>query len=197
MINDQDAQAVVAALELACLRSGLTASALARALGTSPSRFSTYCSGKVVPSAAFFLRATRVAAALGAAHDDDLPTSHAAGLAVAGAVRVGHHEAAIGHASFAHDQLDDLLRQRPARAAAWDAAPATGSVEWDTLLAAVATRVFERHHLPAPWWCRRPPLSEDWFPSVPPRSTAAQIAADTPDWLAARRIFISEEQFNR
>jgi len=43
-------------LRFAVARSGLTQAAFARRLGTSPSRLSTYLSGKVMPSAEFVLR---------------------------------------------------------------------------------------------------------------------------------------------
>ena len=42
-------------------RSGLTRAAFAEAVGTSASRFSTYLSGRVVPSAAMLVRIERVA----------------------------------------------------------------------------------------------------------------------------------------
>jgi DNA-binding transcriptional regulator YiaG len=42
-------------------RSGLTAAQFARRLGTSPSRMSTYLTGKVVPSAALLVRAETIA----------------------------------------------------------------------------------------------------------------------------------------
>jgi len=44
-------------------RSGLTASEFAERIGTSPSRFSTYQSGKVMPSAGLLLRMQRIAEA--------------------------------------------------------------------------------------------------------------------------------------
>jgi len=44
-------------------KSGLSRSAFASRIGTSPSRLSTYASGKVTPSAALMLRMRRVAAA--------------------------------------------------------------------------------------------------------------------------------------
>lgn len=43
--------------------SGLSREAFARAIGTSRSRLSTYCSGRVTPSAALMLRMERLAAA--------------------------------------------------------------------------------------------------------------------------------------
>jgi DNA-binding transcriptional regulator YiaG len=49
------------AVESAWRRSGLTRHHFARALGTSPSRLSTYLSGSVVPSAAMLVRMGRIA----------------------------------------------------------------------------------------------------------------------------------------
>lgn len=54
-------------------RSGLTAADFAALLGTSPSRLSTYLSGKVVPSAALLVRAERVAGAEPTAHHLPMP----------------------------------------------------------------------------------------------------------------------------
>jgi hypothetical protein len=49
---------------------GLSAGEFARLLGTSPSRMSTYLSGKVTPSAALMVRARRVASGAGGLHHD-------------------------------------------------------------------------------------------------------------------------------
>lgn len=46
--------------------SGLTAAAFADAIGTSPSRLSTYAGGRVVPSAALLVRMERLAASVDA-----------------------------------------------------------------------------------------------------------------------------------
>ncbi len=48
-------------LSVLVAESGLTAAEFAARLGTSPSRLSTYLSGKVVPSAALVVRAERIA----------------------------------------------------------------------------------------------------------------------------------------
>lgn len=54
---EADERAEVAArVRSAIAASGLTAAAFADAIGTSPSRLSTYASGRVVPSAALLLR---------------------------------------------------------------------------------------------------------------------------------------------
>ena len=49
---DQDTEAVMERLEDALSKSGLSLRQFARALGTSPSRFFAYRSGKTAPSAA-------------------------------------------------------------------------------------------------------------------------------------------------
>lgn len=60
----RDERDEVAAMVGACIAgSGLSRAAFAREIGTSPSRLSTYESGKVVPSAALLLRMTRVSGA--------------------------------------------------------------------------------------------------------------------------------------
>lgn len=60
---EADERAEVAArVRSAIDASGLTAAAFADAIGTSPSRLSTYASGRVVPSAALLLRMERRAA---------------------------------------------------------------------------------------------------------------------------------------
>ncbi|MFM9125265.1 MAG: helix-turn-helix domain-containing protein [Actinomycetota bacterium] len=49
-------------MRAAIAASGMTAAAFADAIGTSPSRLSTYASGRVVPSAALRVRRERRAA---------------------------------------------------------------------------------------------------------------------------------------
>ena len=51
-------------IRLALERSGLPAGEFARRIGTSPSRFSTYVSGRVIPSAALMVRIEAAADAL-------------------------------------------------------------------------------------------------------------------------------------
>jgi DNA-binding transcriptional regulator YiaG len=52
---------VAAAIQEAIERSGLSQAEFASRIGTSPSRLSTYASGKVTPSAALMIRISRVA----------------------------------------------------------------------------------------------------------------------------------------
>lgn len=56
-----DRAAVAARIRNAVVGSGLTNAEFARLVGTSASRFSTYLSGKVMPSAAMLVRIERVA----------------------------------------------------------------------------------------------------------------------------------------
>ncbi|MDO8147826.1 MULTISPECIES: helix-turn-helix transcriptional regulator [unclassified Isoptericola] len=59
--RESDRAAVARSLREHVRRSGLTAQELAAAVGTSPSRLSTYLSGRVVPSAAIARRIARTA----------------------------------------------------------------------------------------------------------------------------------------
>lgn len=59
--EDEDRLEVGRRVQAAITRSGLTQAEFALAVGTSPSRLSTYASGKVTPSAALLLRIERVA----------------------------------------------------------------------------------------------------------------------------------------
>jgi len=55
-----DRETVVTRLQQSVRRSGLSSADLASRVGTSPSRLSTYLSGKVMPSAAMMVRIERV-----------------------------------------------------------------------------------------------------------------------------------------
>lgn len=69
---DCDTRAVVDALDAAREQSGLTNAEFARAVGTSPSRYSMYRTGKVAPAATFLVRALRIAKALAAADREEI-----------------------------------------------------------------------------------------------------------------------------
>lgn len=66
-VQAADQQAVATRVKAAITRSGLTARDFARECGTSPTRLSTYRSGRVQPSAAMLVRIERVADRLAAA----------------------------------------------------------------------------------------------------------------------------------
>ena len=58
--EDAERQEVTQDLAAYLTRSGLTRAEFAQQLGTSPSRLSTYLTGKVVPSAVMMVRARRL-----------------------------------------------------------------------------------------------------------------------------------------
>jgi DNA-binding transcriptional regulator YiaG len=60
--EDQEREQVAAEVRDAIARSGLSRSEFASRIGTSPSRLSTYATGKVTPSAALMIRMRKVAA---------------------------------------------------------------------------------------------------------------------------------------
>ena len=86
---DADIRAVVEGLGEALSGSGLTQAEFAAALGTSASRFSAYRAGKTVPSAAFYLRALRLAASLKAARERGWMTPQSAAREIHRALRQG------------------------------------------------------------------------------------------------------------
>ena len=65
----ESGEVVIAGLRRALVDSGLTQAELARALGTSASRFSTYITGTTVPSATLFVRAEQLGEAFAAARE--------------------------------------------------------------------------------------------------------------------------------
>ena len=179
-------------LNVARHTSGMTQAAFARALGTSPSRFSTYCTGKVTPSATFFIRAARIAASLEAAHQRGWMTSERTARAITDALISEDELWAFKMALQGRDHLRELLAAAPDIAGAWEAEPSTtGSPRWDTLLAALASHEFTDGGLAAPAWTRDRRLDDPWILDSP-RLTDQQVRARTPEWLAAANIFITE-----
>lgn len=189
---DRDAQAVVERLEAALGISGLSLRQFARALGTSPSRFCAYRTGRTAPSAVFLLRAERLADALSRARRDQVPSSIDAVEALRRAARRGDEDWTYTLALELRDRLRHVLRSHPGLSAAWEAHPPTLEARWMTLVAAFVSHEFDRAGLPAPRWTHTESLSTAWVLDSP-RLTEATIKAQTPQWLADRNIFIAEK----
>lgn len=189
---DQDTRAVTEALDAAQLRSGLGKAAFARALNTSPSRYSTYRSGKVAPTAAFLMRAVRIADALADARDRGIPSSLSAAASIDHALRSRGELAAFSLALEARDRLEDVLDARPSLAAAWEASASLDDERWSTLFAALVGHTFQRSGLPSPRWTEGRALDISWMPVESLRYTPAQVRKRTPPWLAVRNIFVSD-----
>lgn len=187
---DQDTQAVMERLNSALSESGLSLRQFAHALRTSPSRFSAYRSGETAPSAAFLVRAQRIADALAQARDERVPSSIDAVDALRRASKKGNEDWTYALALEVRDRLRDILRSHRKHAAAWEAQPPTVDDRWDALAAAFVGHEFNEAGLPAPRWTATEPLDSEWVLDTP-RLTEAQIKEQTPAWLAERNIFIA------
>lgn len=190
-VMDEDTRAVIVRLDEAVAESGLSMRQFAHALGTSASRFSSYRNGKVAPSAAFLLRAERIAKALGEARRDKVPSAIDAIDAIRRAAVKGDDDWTYALSLEARDRLREILRRRRSLAGAWEAQPASGVDErWKTLVAAFVGHEFDEAGLPAPRWTASARLDHAWVLDTP-RLSDAQVREQTPDWLAERNIFIA------
>lgn len=190
-MTDPYTEAVVERLDAALAASGLSLRQFAHALGTSPSRFSSYRSGKVAPSAAFLLRAERIADALRQARRDHVPTALDAMESIRQAARKGDDDWTYALCLEVRDRLRDILRRHRSLAAAWEAKPSSDVADrWATLIAAFVSQEFIQAGLPAPKWADQSRLSAEWVLDTP-RMSADEIKRQTPAWLADRNIFIA------
>ena len=182
-------------LEQALADSGLNQADFAVALGTSASRFSTYRSGQVMPTAGFYLRALRLAADLKAAHEHGWMTPQIATREIRQAVREGDDVWALKMALQARDHLHELLRVEDPAADAWRGAPRyTGDARWDALLAALAEHEFEEAGRGRLGWTETRRLAgraAEWvIPSL--RLDENGVRAATPTWLSRWGVFAAE-----
>jgi transcriptional regulator with XRE-family HTH domain len=190
---DQDTQAVIELLDAAIATSGLSMRRFADALGTSPSRFSSYRTGRVAPSAAFLLRAERIASALSHARRDNIPTLLDAMESIRRADGRCDDDLTYALALEARDRLRDTLRRHRSLATTWEIQPpSTVADRWRTLLAAFVSHEFVNAGMPAPPWTEHPKLASGWVLDTP-RLSEDEIKRQTPDWLAERNIFIAEK----
>ena len=189
-VLDRDTEAVIERLNDALGKSGLSLRQFAHALGTSPSRFVAYRSGKTAPSAAFLLRAERIAEALAQAREDLIPSSIDAVNSLRRAAKRGNEDWTYALALETRDRLHDILHNHIQLAAAWEAQPPPIDDRWKALTAAFVGHEFNEAGLPAPRWTVTEPLDSEWVLDTP-RLTEAQIKEQTPPWLAERNIFIA------
>lgn len=194
-VEENERAEVVSALREALARTGLTQAEFATLLGTSPARLSTYLTGTTVPNAALYLRALRVAAAHAAARAAGRMTPESTARAVNDALADGDRTAmALRLVLQARDDLRDgtaavRAGHRADWLAAWqDRARPIRDHRYDTLLRAVVAHELGED---APGWARGARLSRDWVLPDPFRDPGT-VREQTPDWLAAARIFIAE-----
>ena len=192
-MTNQDTQAVIERLDAAVAASGLSMRQFAHALGTSPSRLSSYRTGRVAPSAAFLLRAERIANALRQARRDSVPTLLDAMESIRRADSASDDDWTYALALEARDRLRDTLRRHGSLAATWEVQPPSNVADrWRTLVAAFVSHEFVEAGLPAPPWTDAPKLATEWVLDTP-RLSETEIKRQTPDWLAERNIYIAEK----
>jgi transcriptional regulator with XRE-family HTH domain len=191
-MSDPDAQAVRDRLDRALRTSGLSLRQFTDALGTSPSRFSAYRSGRTAPSAAFLLHAERIARGLGRARRAGVPSSIEAIGALRGPVSRGDEDWAYALTLEIRDRVRDLLRRRRDLASAWDAQPPALDARWDALVAAFVSHEFNEAGLVAPRWTAQERANPEWVLDSP-RLTDAEVKHQTPPWLAERNIYIAQK----
>ncbi|WP_102159194.1 helix-turn-helix transcriptional regulator [Zhihengliuella halotolerans] len=169
-------------------KSGLSQGSFAHALGTSPTRFSTYVSGEVSPSAATYVRAEILAEAIADAERRGLMTALDAARALREPLRRRAEPDAWRMLLQGRDHLRLLLESGDGTA--WEARPQScGDRRWDALLAALAEHEFSSAGQQPPRWTERARLSEDWMPDHPFMSPE-RVRRQTPEWLAERSIFV-------
>ena len=188
---DRDTALVVEGFRAALQDSGLTQAGFARALETSASRFSTYLSGSTSPSAAFFIRARRLARGLRVARQLRRATPGSTGIAVRAALGEGDEVWALKMVLQGRDDLRALLFSEGAGADAWECDPgALGEQAWDALLSAVVAHEFESAGRVAPRWTRREAGTGPWT-FANPYFDADEVRRRTPPWLADRGVLLA------
>lgn len=188
---DRDNAEVMALLREAVASSGLSQAAFARALGTSPSRLSTYVTGETRPSAHLVVRARRLSRALRATAARGLMSAPVTAAAMRESFLAADVEWTWRMLLQGRDHLAVIVAERDQGLLdAWEAEPGTvGSAGWDALLAAVTAHELEATGLEAPAWSLQKPLTDPWIPDHPFLSPD-RVRAQTPEWLRQRNIYV-------
>ena len=169
-----------------CRASGLSLRRFAQALGTSPSRLSSYRTGRVAPSAAFLLRAERIANALRQARRDSVPTILDAMESIRRADSKHDDDWTYALALEARDRLRDTLRRHRSLAATWEIQPPANVADrWRTLVAAFVSHEFTRSGLPAPPWTEGLRLATEWVLDTPRLSEMRSSVRLLTGWPSA------------
>lgn len=195
---DRDTHTVTKTLDAARERCGLTNAEFARALGTSPSRYSTYRRGQVAPAAVFLVRALRISQSLAAANQREILTSPAAAASIDLALQVpedwGSAAAALERTRQARDAVTAVFHHCPEFIPVWEAGARIADPRWHTLFAAIVGHAFESNGYDAPRWTQSPAcLPERWMPVPSVGRAPEEIEGLTPDWLSARNILLAAE----
>lgn len=187
----RDTALVVEGLREALKASALTQAGFARALETSASRLSTYLSGSTSPSAAFFVRARRLAHGLQVAGQRGRMTPGLTSSAVRAALGESDEVWALKMILQSRDDLRAMLVEGTAGSDAWECDPGPlGAPAWDALLCALVAHEFEEADRVPPRWTRRRADTRGWT-FANPYFDADEVRRRTPGWLAERGVFVA------
>jgi len=180
----------MAGLREALEKSGLTQAGLARALGTSASRLSTYLSGSTAPSATFFLRARRLARGLELAGGLWRMTPASTAAAMRAALNEGDEGWAMRMVMQGRDDLRAMLDEGSAGADAWECDPGLlRRPAWDALFSALVAHEFAMAGRGEPRWTQGGIGTRTWV-FASPYYDEAEVRRRTPDWLADRGVYL-------
>lgn len=185
--------AVTDGLTRALEDSGLSQADFAAALGTSASRFSTYRTGRTMPTAEFYLRALELAENLRAAHERGWMTPHSVTREVRRGLRDGDETWALKMVLQGRDHLKELLRRGDRAVGAWCGGPrSTGSRQWDAFLGAVVHHEFEAAGQQPPDWGSHVLTGDDLLLIPSLLLDDSEVRRATPAWLAERGVYAAE-----
>jgi transcriptional regulator with XRE-family HTH domain len=192
-VAEYEREQIAADLRSALADAGLTQEAFARLLGTSRPRLSAYLGGRTIPSAALYQRAIRTAAGLKSSRLHGWMTPDRTIGEINESLADGDEEWAFKLTLQARDQLAYMLQNDDPGSDAWLLrSQEISDPRFETLLAAVVEHEFEKRDSPRiPEWTRSPRLRKPWL-YANLRRGADWTRQNTPQWLAARGIFISE-----
>ncbi len=193
---DNDTHAVTDGLAQALVDSGLTQADFATALGTSASRFSTYLSGKIDPSASFYLRALGLAQALRGARALGLMTPQSTAREVRRSLRKHDDIRALKMTLQARDHLRTLLHDPDAQTeeatSAWTSTPrSTGERKWDAFCAALTEHEFTSANREPPAWTSTD-TNDDPLLVKSLLLSDDEVRASTPEWLSRHGVYAAE-----
>jgi transcriptional regulator with XRE-family HTH domain len=192
-VADYERAEIAEGMRSALVDAELTQGAFARLIGTSRPRLSAYISGRTVPSAALYQRALRTARGLKSSRAHGWMTPDRTIDEINAALGEGDEQWAFKLALQARDQLAYQLRAEDPAGDTWLLrSRKIADPRFETLLAALVGHEFEQHDRHrVPEWVQVPRLKTPWLhPNI--RRGAAWTKQHTPEWLAARGIYISD-----